>query len=131
MSNAYSLDLRERVVGYVADGGSREDASCIFRVGIATVQRWMALFRKGGSIAPKARKPYKSRKISEESLKKALEECPDATLSELGQVLNVSAVAVMKACKRFKITRKKNSTVRRKERRRQTNLSEGTRKHSS
>jgi putative transposase len=126
MSNAYSIDLRERVVGYVAQGGSREEASRIFRVGIATVQRWMALWRKGESIAPKIRKPYKPRKISKAALKQLIAERPDATLAELGQALNVSAVAVMKACKRLNITRKKNNAVRRTKRRRQTNFSEGT-----
>ena len=131
MSNAYSLDLRERVVGYVAEGGQQEEASRIFRVGIATVKRWMALYRKGESIAPKPRKPYKPRKISEEALKQAIEERSDATLEELGQVLNVSAVAVLKACRRFNITRKKNNAVRREKRRGQAGVFEGTRNRSS
>jgi putative transposase len=108
MSNAYSLDLRERVVGYVLEGGSRQEATRIFRVGIATLNRWLALQKQTGRLVGKPRTPYKPRKITENTLHEKLREQPDATLKEIGEALNVCDVAVWKACKRFNITRKKH-----------------------
>jgi transposase len=38
---SYSVDLRERVVGYVRGGVSRIKASELFQVGRTTLYRWL------------------------------------------------------------------------------------------
>jgi transposase len=38
---AYSLDLRQKVVNYVENGGSITKAAAIFKVGRATIYRWL------------------------------------------------------------------------------------------
>ena len=52
MARAYSLDLRERVVGAVEQEGlSRRQAAARFGVGIKTAIEWVKRFRQTGSVA--------------------------------------------------------------------------------
>jgi len=54
MAAAYSNDLRERVVAaYNRENLSYRQIGLMFGVGEATVDRWVALHRKTGSLAPK------------------------------------------------------------------------------
>jgi transposase len=53
MPKPYSLDLRERVVGFVEDGQSRRAAAARFRVSVSFVVNLMKAVRTGGSFAPK------------------------------------------------------------------------------
>jgi transposase len=50
---AYSEDLRERVVGTVADGTARSEVATTFRVSLPTIKRWLKQQRETGSLAPK------------------------------------------------------------------------------
>src|SRR5437016_2918442 len=51
MGRAYSLDLRERVVGAVLKGGlSCHQAAAQFGVGISTAILWVQRFRETGSV---------------------------------------------------------------------------------
>ncbi len=53
MARPYSVDLRERVVAAVVEGGlSRRQAAAQFDVGISTVIRWVRQFLDHGSVAP-------------------------------------------------------------------------------
>ena len=49
----YSLDLRERVVGFVEAGHSRHAAAAHFSVSVSFVVKLMKAFRTTGSLAPK------------------------------------------------------------------------------
>ena len=49
MGKPYSLHLRERIVGYVAEG----HAARVFGVSASTAVRWAAAYRRDGSIAAK------------------------------------------------------------------------------
>jgi transposase len=53
-AEAYSLDLRERVVSYVEGGRSRRAAAAHFRVSPSFVINLMTAFRQRGALAPKA-----------------------------------------------------------------------------
>src|SRR3954454_10136062 len=98
--NSYSMDLRERVVAACDRGeGTREQIAKRFRVGVAWVYRLLARRRHTGSIAPRSHgggQPPAFRGESAERLRKAVEDCPDATLEELreatGVVCGTSAV---------------------------------------
>lgn len=111
MAKGYSLDLRERVVNHILGGGKKKEASRVFQVGEETVYRWMREYKKEGGVKPRTRKPYKTRKIDKEKLLFYLKRFPDAILEEIAQEFKVSIGSVSKACKRFKITRKKKSFV--------------------
>ena len=61
MARAYSLDLRERVVGAVAAGQSCRTVASNFGVSVASVVRWSQRFRATGSAAARpvgGRRPY-------------------------------------------------------------------------
>jgi transposase len=53
MARPFSMDLRERVVAAVEQGGlSRRKAAAHFDVGVSTVISWVAHYRRTGSVAP-------------------------------------------------------------------------------
>lgn len=52
MPDAYSLDLRERVIAAVKDGLSRRKAAAQFRVSVTTAINWMKRVEETGSVEP-------------------------------------------------------------------------------
>ena len=53
MAKPYSMDLRERVVAAVEEGGlSRHQAAARFGVGVSTAITWVRRYRETGSVAP-------------------------------------------------------------------------------
>src|SRR2546430_9568245 len=61
MARAYSLDLRERVVGAVSAGQSCRAVAVTFKVSVASVVKWSQRFRATGSAAAHkvgGRRPY-------------------------------------------------------------------------
>ena len=68
---------------------------------------WKSQLKETGTLDPKKRSGT-WRKIDPEKLREILEQSPDAYLKEIAKEFNCSDVAVLKALKRLKITRKKN-----------------------
>ncbi len=67
MAKPYSLDLRERVVAAVEEGGlSRRRAAAQFGVGISTVIGWVRRLRETGSVAPGQMGGHKPKAIRDE-----------------------------------------------------------------
>ena len=61
MARAYSLDLRERVIGAVGAGQSCRTVASTFGVSVASVVKWSQRFRTTGSAAARkvgGRRPY-------------------------------------------------------------------------
>ncbi|MFM5890324.1 MAG: IS630 transposase-related protein [Dolichospermum sp.] len=103
---AYSLDLREKALLFSKQASLVETAR-IFQIGLATLKRWLKRPElKASKSGPKA-----PSKLSNALLEHALEQNPDATLAEHAQTLGVSITSVFYACKRNKITRKKNHAL--------------------
>jgi len=92
MSNAYSVDLRERAVAYVLNGGQRTTACQIFQIGRDTLYRWLRQYQTEGAFAPKAQGKYASRKLDDAVVAQYIAEHPDATLEELAEVDPTSLV---------------------------------------
>lgn len=109
----YSLDLRKRALNYIANGGSRLEASKIFGVTIPTLANWLSR-QKQQDLAPKM-KGSKPSKIDNEKLKKYIEDHPDSYLREIAAEFNSTLQAVFYACKRLSITLKKRLPSTRKE----------------
>lgn len=53
MPKAYSLDLRERVAGFVDSGRSRHAAAAHFKVSVSFVVNLMKAYRMTGRLTPK------------------------------------------------------------------------------
>jgi transposase len=81
---AYSEDLRLRVIAAVDGGMSRSEAARVFKVGRATVKRYLALRRETGNLVPRPRRGPPPTKTSalRALLPVRLEAAPDATLAE-------------------------------------------------
>jgi transposase len=112
--NAYSMDLRERVVAACDRGeGTREQIAQRFCVSIAWVYRLLQRRRRTGSIAPKphggGQKPALDMAATER-LRRAVADCPDATLEELRRAAGVacSTAAVHRALEKLDLPRKKS-----------------------
>lgn len=112
MSYGYSKDLREKALAYYDRGHSRAEVCDVFGVHRHTFASWMRLRAKGGDVTPrlsqKAKRPHK---IDPDKLRAYLAAHPDAYLIEIGRVFKVSDVAILKACRRLGLTRKKNRPV--------------------
>lgn len=92
MGKPYSLDLRERIVGYVEEGHSARSAAGVFGVSPSTAVRLAAAHRRDGNIAPKpqGRAPGTVGKLAVhlDFLIERVRSEPDITLQELANALS-------------------------------------------
>ena len=118
--NAYSLDLRKKIVEDKERGTPTAEVAQTFGVGLSTVKRYAAAAREGRPLAPK-KHPGSKPKIDEGArrlLEADLEERPAATLPERREFLrrtcgvSVSDSTVSRMLKRLGWTRKKDRWVR-------------------
>lgn len=91
MPRAYSLDLRERVVGAVAAGESCRKVAETYKISVASVVKWSQRLRATGSVAAKPMGGNRPRTLEGERawLLARLAAVPDLTLrtlvAELGE----------------------------------------------
>ena len=90
MAKTLSADLRSRVIAAVEAGGSRWAVADRFGIGVATVIRWVRVFRAAGAIAalPKGG-DLRSQRIEafRDLMLGAIKAQKDITLSELAAML--------------------------------------------
>jgi transposase len=117
--NAYSLDLRKKIVEAKERGTSTAEVAKTFGVGASTVKRYAAAAREGRSLAPKKR-PGSKPKLEESSrrlLETDLEQRPAATLPQRREFLRrvagveVSDSTLSRMLKRMGWSRKKDRWV--------------------
>jgi transposase len=89
-------------------GHTYEELYEAFKVYPSEISAWRKLLLETGSLKPQYRKT-RSRKINKEKLLRAVEERPDAYLSELAKPFGCTEQAVFYALKQLNITVKKNS----------------------
>ena len=107
---AYSIDLRSRVLAFVNEGNTQENASEIFKVSVSAITRWRALLSETGSLAkrPLNRKPPK---FEPEKLNAYIDENPDALLKDIAAHFGGSTTGAFYALEREKITLKKRAAL--------------------
>ena len=110
---SYSKDLRSRVLEYVAQGGSKVEASRRFGVSRAIVFVWLKTPRR---VEAKKTGPKGAWKIDIPALEARLKARPDSYQNELASALGVTPAAICLALKRLKISRKKNASLPREKR---------------
>ena len=106
---AYALELRERVVKFVKDGGSKAEAARRFSLGRRTVYRYLAAAQQG-TLAPKTSWGH-WRKLDPQKLQAEVKKHPDATLKELQRVFGVSHHAVWVRLRQLGFTLKKTHKI--------------------
>lgn len=100
----YSLDLRQRVVKLVENGGSKAEASRRYEVSRWCVADWC----QRSNLAPKKVK-RRARKLDWEDLRRDVQKNPDALLRERAKYFGVHINSIWYALKEMKQTRKKNA----------------------
>lgn len=105
---AHGLQLRERALDFIKDGGTAVDAARIFKVTTRTIYNWQ--HRK--SLAPKVH-GLRRRKLDKMKLLQHVQQNPDATLRERAAHFGVTVNAIWVAKKRLRIV-KKTAAVHRK-----------------
>jgi transposase len=119
---ALSLDLRTRAVAFYEEqrpnGATYESVAGQFKVGEASVDRWLRLKRETGSVADRPRKVVQRSPIRLEWLREHVQRNPDATLAERGKAHQEahggkapSVPALCQALQRLKITHKKRRST--------------------
>jgi transposase len=112
--NAYSIDLRERVVAACDRGdATREQIAARFAVSVPWIRKLLRQRRQTGSIAPRPHGGGRAPAFDAEAaarLRDAVRAHNDATLEELAHATGVACgvSAVHRTLKRLGITRKKS-----------------------
>ncbi len=113
--NAYSEDLRKKIVEALGRGATKSEAARAFGVSRSSVKRYAKLAKEGRPLAPK-RRPGLKPKLDEASsklLEADVEERPAATLSERREYLRsvagvqVSESTLSRVLRRLRFSRKK------------------------
>jgi len=105
---AYSVDLRERVVKFMKEGGSKAAASRQFSVSLWCVRDWCN--RKDlGAQKP----PGRPRKMDWLKLSEDIKNHPDKLLRERALAFGVQIHSIWHASKEMGFTHKKNTTLQR------------------
>ena len=123
MPGPHPVALRERVIAAYEDGeGTFAELAERFMIGEASVNRWVSLKRRTGSVAPKtmggARRALKVDEKGEQFLVGILEEVQDSTLVELCASyekefeVQISPQLMSTVVRRLGFTRKRGSFVR-------------------
>ena len=110
---AYSVDFRKCVLENLESGKTWDEVTTIFSISRNTLNRWVNLSKKKGTLEDGPRGAYKVRKIDSQALISSLERTPDATLNELAQEFNCWPHAIHRRLKKLGITRKKNHPIHR------------------
>ena len=107
---SYDIKFRERAIEYWQDGHSKRGTAEVFKVSTFTIWKWKSKLNESGTLESKKRQG-KWRKIDPCKLTEYIKEHPDAYLKEIAKEFGCSDVAIMKALKRLKISRKKNNSL--------------------
>ena len=84
MSQSYDVVFRERAVAaYNAGEGGYHDLARVLGIAFRTLQRWVALERATGSVAPQPNRGGWRCPIDLKEMEAVVREAPDATVAEL------------------------------------------------
>lgn len=110
---AYSMDLRQRVIGDCDAGMKTKAVAQKYRVSPAWVRRLKQHRRERGNIVPRTGGGSRGRKIDRDRLATLVRQQPDATLVELRDRLGatVTAWAIGKALRELGLSYKKSPST--------------------
>ena len=104
----YSPDLRKRVLDFIADGGSKAEASRRFSVSRRCIYNWLDATDPFTYEKPGPRKPYR---IDLEALTEHVKAFPDSTQKERAAHFSVSQRCICYGLKKIGYTRKKRHSL--------------------
>ena len=94
MPRPYSQDLRERVIGAVAAGSSARSAARVFGVSESVAVKWVARWRRTGSVSAKRMGGYKRSPLDAHAglLVALIADRPDLTVEEIRRALRARGI---------------------------------------
>ena len=114
MARAYSLYLRNRVLNEILLGKKHEEIARTFKIGVATLRRWIKLYKEKADLHPKKLAKTILRKVDYSKIEVYINENSDKAFKEIGVKFGISAFAVCKIFKKLDFTYKKTISLRRK-----------------
>jgi transposase len=120
LMNAYSEDLRKKIVQALRRGTGKSETARLFEVSLSSVKRYARLAGEGRPLAPKKRpgSRLKTSQNARQLLETDLEARPAATLADRREFLErvcglrVSDATISRLLRRLGFTRKKGLWVR-------------------
>lgn len=103
----YQIKHREAVLSFIEEGGSKVEASKIFKVSRDTIYRWLQL----DNIAPKPPPKIRHRKIDKAALARHVEDYPDLYLRERAAHFNVQISSMHSALRTLGYRKKKSADI--------------------
>ena len=107
-TSPYSLDLREKVIKYIKDGGSQISASKIFSLNKNTVNNWWLRYCSEGNVNPRSRPGAKPSVASEEFIK-YVNDNPNLDAEDIGAHFGISASGARYWLKKVNFSYKKKA----------------------
>jgi transposase len=109
----YDIKYRQRVVDFLRERRTQNEAKVIFKVGLTSIKKWV---KQNSEVGHLKNKPLNRtfEKIDPEKLKRYIEVNPDAYLKEIAAEFKCCTAAVYFIMKKLKITRRKKSKYTRK-----------------
>jgi len=98
----YGIELRERVLSYIEEGGSHAVAARLFKVTPRTIYNW----QHRQNLAPKKHGP-RQRKLDKLALERHVDENPDALLRERAAHFGVHVNAIWVALHALNVVKKR------------------------
>jgi len=121
MAEAYPVELRERaVLAYESGDGSYAEVAAVFKVGVASLNRWVALYRKTGRVTARPKGGGTRSTISASEIEAIVALLGDPTALEITAEFNstrrgrarVHVSSIKRALHRFGYVVKKNAAGR-------------------
>lgn len=104
---AYSIDLREKVIEFISKGNTQRLATKIFNLNKATVNRWWRRHIEEGHINPR-KNLGKKPKVMEEEFKLYITQNSNFTTAEIGKHFGMSAPGALYWLRKLGFSYKKN-----------------------
>ena len=89
-TSPYSLDLREKVIKYLALGNSQQSASQVFILNPSTISRWWLRYKREGNYAPRKRLGRAPR-LSLSKVQDYIKRNPNFTSQDLGKFFGMTS----------------------------------------
>ena len=83
----YPIEIRDRVISHIKDGGSKASASRLYKISHDTIHRW---WNNRNDLSPKRKRDFGSWKLNRDELMRLVEDRPDIMLKELSEILGVA-----------------------------------------
>jgi len=103
---AYDEKFRIRAVEYRKEGHTVKETAKAFKIGTTTLKTWIRKYDETGEIKDNPPK-HTFKKVDPTKLEQYVDKHPDAFLSEMATHFGCSTMAISKALRKLKITRKK------------------------